>query len=129
MNAQPYKESLQNRRRRIRFFTLSALVCILLLWLVTPAKPFFAGMFLGGLTSLYNVLHLARRLRLVGESILSGGKARWGLGMSQRFLALILPLILGVRFPDQVDVLGIFLGFPLGYLAAVVAELSCVKSR
>lgn len=128
MNFQPYRESLEIRRRRVLILTSSVLALISLLWLALPAKAFFAGMFLGGLVSLYNVLHIARKLRLAGEAALSGERPRLGLGMIQRFLALILPLILGVRYPEQVSFLSIFLGLPLGYVAAIVVELSCIKS-
>ncbi|MFD1427232.1 ATP synthase subunit I [Kroppenstedtia sanguinis] len=128
MDFQPYRESLLIRRRRVVILTACSLALILLLWLILPAKPFFAGMFLGGLVSLYNVLHIARKLRLAGEMALAGEGSRMGIGLTNRFLVLILPLILGIRYPEQVNVLGIFLGFPLGYVAAVVVELSLIKS-
>ncbi|SMO67239.1 ATP synthase subunit I [Melghirimyces algeriensis] len=127
MDFQPYRESLGIRRHRVLIFTASVLALIFLMWLIFPAKSFFAGLFLGGLVSLYNVLHISRKLRLAGEAVLSGAKTR-GLGMANRFLALVLPLILGIRFPEQVNVLSIFLGLPIGYVTAIVVELSCIKT-
>ncbi|MFD1397555.1 ATP synthase subunit I [Kroppenstedtia eburnea] len=128
MDFQPYRESLEIRRRRVMILTACSLALIFLLWLTLPARSFFAGMFLGGLVSLYNVLHIARKLRLAGETALAGEGSRPGLGLTNRFLALILPLILGIRYPEQVNVLSIFLGLPLGYMAAVMVELSLIKS-
>ncbi|WP_169713645.1 ATP synthase subunit I [Paludifilum halophilum] len=122
LSRKPHLDAIHERTRRVTLLTSAVLTVILLLWATTPAKPFFAGMFLGGLVSLYNILHIARKLRQVGERMLTGDGRRSGIGMASRFLMLVLPVALAIRYPEWVDARSIFLGLPIGYAVAVVVE-------
>ncbi|SFX63198.1 ATP synthase I chain [Thermoactinomyces sp. DSM 45891] len=109
---------------RVVVITLVLFITLLTFWLLTPHKPLLAGVALGLSVSLYNFLHLARRVRLVGESIVETGAARKSLGMIQRVFMVIFSILLAVRFPEQIDGRGIILGVPACYIFSVFVYFS-----
>lgn len=116
-----------------RRFILSLTSCILLvsilLWFIIPAKSLVAGFILGGSISLYNVLYLARRVRLFNEVIVRGSSRRVGLGFFNRVLMVAFAIILTYRFPEWIDYRSLILGLPLCYIFLVVASCIYVKKE
>ncbi|MCS1352287.1 ATP synthase subunit I [Mechercharimyces sp. CAU 1602] len=110
-------------RRHILRYSGIILTTLVLLWIITPYKPFLAGIILGGLVSLYNVLYLARRIRIIGERVVAGqGPA--GTGLVNRILMIGFSVIMAVRFPEWIDYRSLVLGWPISYiLLAVVGYL------
>jgi ATP synthase protein I len=105
----------------LRRYTLASALLLLagclLAWFFLPYKAFLAGMMLGMLTSLYNILQLARRLRIAGEwAVVTGGRKGSGLGSLNRYLMVILAVFILYRFPSYFGVLGFMLGLPVCYL-------------
>ncbi|PTX62510.1 ATP synthase I subunit [Melghirimyces profundicolus] len=99
------------------------------LWLLTPQKPFFAGLFLGGLVGLYNIHYLARRLRLLEAYASSGSGRRPGSGMVNRFLMAVAPLLIAVRFPGWIDWRAVLIGLPAGLVAVLLVEFWDVRKN
>lgn len=119
---------MQTIRRKVIYLTAGFLTALLIMWLLTPYKAFIAGIILGLLVSLYNVLYLARRVRLAGESTIAAGtKKVQGTGMINRFLMAALAVIVGVKYPQVIDVRTIPLGLPICYILIVLLEFWQVK--
>ena len=116
-----------------RRFILSLTSCILLisilLWFFIPAKSLVAGFILGGAISLYNVLYLARRVKLAGLLVISGSSRKAGLGFFNRILMVAFAIILTYRFPEWIDYRTLILGFPLCYAMLVPASWLYVKKE
>ncbi|RAL23320.1 ATP synthase subunit I [Thermoflavimicrobium daqui] len=107
---------MQFMRRQLVILTAVFLSLLLISWFLTPYKTFIAGIALGILTAFYNVLHLARRLRLAGElAIQTDGKKMSGLGVINRFLMVTLGVIILYKFPEVFDYRGFALGLPICY--------------
>lgn len=116
-------------RRFILILTSCILLASILLWLIIPAKSLVAGFILGGSISLYNVLYLARRVRMVNEMIIRGSSRRVGLGFFNRVLMVAFAIILTYRFPEWIDYRTLILGLPLCYIFLVVASWLYVKKE
>jgi ATP synthase protein I len=116
-------------RRFILSLTSCILIVSILLWFIIPAKSLVAGFILGGSISLYNVLYLARRVRMVNEFIIRGSSRRVGLGFFNRVLMVAFAIILTYRFPEWIDYRSLILGLPLCYIILVVAACLYVKKE
>ncbi|HET7615621.1 MAG TPA: ATP synthase subunit I, partial [Bacillales bacterium] len=81
-------------RRLTLILSCSMLAILILLWFVIPAKPFVAGLILGGLISLYNVLSLARRVRVAGQLAAAGSSRVTGAGLLNRMLMVVFGILL-----------------------------------
>lgn len=99
--------------RHVTRITFLLLVFLSVMWLLTSAKPFFAGWILGGMVSLYFFHTLARRVRMMREITLSGDGRRIGTGLGFRILMVAVCLIGIARIPEHVNVIGFFLGLPM----------------
>ncbi|SEM79985.1 ATP synthase subunit I [Lihuaxuella thermophila] len=110
-------------RRRVVASTAGLLIALLITWLLTPYKDLTAGLILGVCVSLYNVLYMARRVRLAGEFAAQTGstKAR-GTGMINRYLMVALAILIAMKYPDWVDVRTVALGVPVCYILLVLLE-------
>ncbi|PRX42024.1 ATP synthase I subunit [Planifilum fimeticola] len=115
-------EALRIRQRRVTILTFVVLALFFLLWLTTPMKAVFAGLLLGGLASLYNVLHLARRIRLVRESIRTGS-GRVGTGLGNRLIMAAAAVIIAAKYPDFFNLAAVGLGLGLSYVQVVIVEV------
>ncbi|TCP69509.1 ATP synthase subunit I [Baia soyae] len=114
---------------RVVMITLVLFITLLAFWLLTPHKSLLAGVALGLSVSLYNFLHLARRVRLAGESVIETGTARTGLGFIQRILMVTFAVLIAVRFPEQIDGRGIALGAPVCYILSLFVYISLPANR
>ncbi|WP_077614203.1 ATP synthase subunit I [Caenibacillus caldisaponilyticus] len=108
-------------RRFILILSCAFYGASLLLWLFTPLKSFAAGFILGGLISLYNILYLARRVRIIHEQAAWAVPRRAGSGFVNRVLMVAFGVILAYRFPEQIDYRGLAPGLALGYILMVIA--------
>lgn len=119
---------LQPMLRRLLFLSVGLLVILLIIWLLTPYKPFIAGIALGLVTGLYNVLYTARKVRLSTERyIATGGKKAQGTGMINRFLMVTLAVIIAALRPTIFDMRTIALGLPICYILTVLLEFWQVR--
>jgi ATP synthase protein I len=99
-------DPLHTIRRRVVILTAGFLALLLVLWLLTPYKKMVAGAGLGLLVSLYNVLYMARKVRLAGETTLATGSTRHrGTGMINRYLMVALAILVAFKYPMHFDVL------------------------
>jgi ATP synthase protein I len=116
-------DALSTLRRYTLVSALLLLTGCLLVWFFLPYKALLAGVMLGLLVSLYNILQLARRLRIAGEWVMAtGGRQGSGLGSLHRYLMVILAVFILYRFPPYFDVLGFMLGLPVCYLLPLVVH-------
>jgi ATP synthase protein I len=107
-------------RRLILILSCWILAVLILLWFITPAKSFVAGFILGGLISLYNVLYLARRVRIVGQFAVAGSRRIVGTGFVNRILIVVFGIILAYRFPEWIDYRSLVFGLLISYVVMVV---------
>lgn len=95
------------------------LVTFGLIWFFKPMRALANGSLLGGLISLYNIFHLAFRLRIAGLRVRSGSRKPAGLHMTVRFLTVIFGALLVYRFPTRIDYHSFVLSLLFGYLLLV----------
>lgn len=108
-------------RRQIIILSCSIFTLLILLWLFTPAKAFIAGLLLGGLISFYNILYLARRVRMAGQMAVAGGPGLLrGTGMFNRILMVGLSVIITVRFPKVIDYRSLILGLLMYFILLII---------
>lgn len=107
--------------RLVLILTSIILLISILLWLITPAKSFVAGFILGGLISLYNILYLARRVKLITQLVIAGSQRHMGLGFLYRILMVIFGAILVYKLPEWFDYRSYVLGLPLCYILLLIA--------
>ncbi|MFC4077359.1 ATP synthase subunit I [Salinithrix halophila] len=105
------------------------LTSLLLLWLLTPQKTFFAGLFLGGLVSLYNILNVARKLTALEAHAFGESHKRPGSGMINRFLMAAAPLLFAAAYPQWIDFRAVLLGLPSGLAAVLLIEFWDVRKK
>jgi len=104
-------------RQRVVFLTAGILFLLLIIWMITPYKKMVAGCFLGVCVSLYNVSHLATRVKLAGNYAIATGSTRHkSTGMMHRYLMVALAIIIAVSFPTWFDVRAIVAGLPVCYI-------------
>jgi ATP synthase protein I len=115
-------------RRLVLILTAVTLFCSILLWLFTPAKSFVAGFILGGLISLYNVLYLARRVKIISQLVITGVQRRMGLGFLYRVLMIIFGAILVYKRSEWFDYRSYVLGLPLCYILLLIATGFTIKN-
>jgi hypothetical protein len=114
-------------RRQVLHLAVGLLILLLIIWYLTPSsQTFLAGMILGLLTGLYNILHLARRVRIVGEQVIAskGKKVRSGLGMINRFLLVALAVTIVGLYPQHFDYKGLIAGLPICYILPLAAAFT-----
>ncbi|GGE28452.1 hypothetical protein GCM10011391_03770 [Pullulanibacillus camelliae] len=110
-------------RRLIIILSSGFLTILILLWLLTPAKSFIAGLLLGGLISFYNLLYLARRIRMAGLVAITGRPGLRGTGMFNRILMVAFAVILAVRFPEAIDYRSLILGLLLNFVLLIIVAV------
>ncbi|TCS95589.1 ATP synthase subunit I [Hazenella coriacea] len=117
-------DSLHFMRTRIILLTVIFLSLLLISWFIFPFQKAIAGLMIGVIVSLYNILHLARRLRIAGEvAIATGSLQTPGIGMMNRILMICAAFLIAIQFPELVDFRMIFLGLPVCYIIAVIVQL------
>lgn len=99
--------------RHVTRIILIIQVLLFVMWALTSAKPFLAGLILGGVVSLYFFHTLARRVRLMREVTLSGNGRRVGTGLGFRMLMVAVCLFGIAQVPEHVNVVGFLLGLPM----------------
>lgn len=122
-------QELVRVRRLILILSCSVLAGLLLIWLVVPAKPFIMGIIIGGLISLYNVLYLARRVRIAGQLAMTHGLRSAGSGLTSRIGMIVIGVALAYRFPQWIDFRALVIGLPLSYVLMVVAMCLYIKKE
>ncbi|SDW41183.1 ATP synthase I chain [Marininema mesophilum] len=115
-------EALDLRRRRMITLSIIPLFIFLLLWIITPYRPFFAGLALGAGISLCNILYLARRIRIIGEVAAAGSQPRSGTGLLTRILLVVFGVGLTFRYPEWFDYRSFLLGLPMCYVLLIIVE-------
>ncbi|MBA4495954.1 ATP synthase subunit I [Paenactinomyces guangxiensis] len=114
--------------RRVLVFTVGLIIALLILWFSTSYQQAIAGLILGILVSLYNVLYLARKLRIAGEyAIATGSPKTPGVGMLNRFLMVTLAVMITVKYPGTFDFRSMVLGLPVCYILSVFMYFWCSK--
>lgn len=101
--------------RIIAIWTISILFGALLLMFITPAHSMIAGFILGALISLYNAWHIARRMKLIGKTAISG-TVRTNTGLFMRVLAVITGVFFVSLYPEWFDYRSFLLGLTLCYI-------------
>lgn len=89
-----------------------------LIWFFRPARALASGALLGGLISLYNIFHLALRLRIAGLRARSGLRPA-GLHSIIRILTVVFGTLLVYRFRARIDYHSFVLSLLFGYLLLV----------
>src|SRR5699024_771087 len=84
-------------------------------------SPWIAGIILGLVIGLYNVLYLARRTRIVGERIIGGRARAGGSGLLTRMLLVVFGIALAYRFPEEFNILAYVCSLPLSYIIMLIA--------
>jgi ATP synthase protein I len=114
-------DMMQAIRRQVVILSAGILTLLLIMWFITPYRVFLNGVILGILVSLYNILHLGRRLHLVGkQAITTDGKRVSGLGVINRYLMVTLAIIIIAKYPQYVDYKGFILGLPICYILPLI---------
>lgn len=116
-------------RRQILILSSGVLAVLVILWLIVPTKAFVAGFILGGVISLYNVLYLARRVRVIGQMVVEGSARIAGAGLINRILMVVFAAILAYRFPEWIDYRSLILGLPMSYMIMVLVAILYVKKE
>ncbi|GGE05289.1 hypothetical protein GCM10011571_02940 [Marinithermofilum abyssi] len=114
--------ALERRRWRVTVLSLVFVAIFSLLWLSTPFKPFFGGLILGALVSLYNVINIAKKVRTNGEAVLSGKGRGGGTGLIYRIMMVVFSVILVARYPAWFDFRSLLLGLPISYVLLIAVE-------
>jgi uncharacterized membrane protein YfhO len=120
-------------RLRVILLTAGLLSFFMIMLYLTPYKTFLFGLILGLLLSCYNVLHTAKKLYGIGETVSRGERWTRGTGMVTRFLVVALVLYIASRYPHIFDVKAVLFGLPLGYILSVCAyfqvreQMKCSK--
>ena len=78
--------------------------------------------------SFHHLIHIAHRLKIAGEQILAGSTPR-GTGMIYRVLSLMVPLLIGMRYPEWIHPLSVLLGLPIGYVVVIAVEISLFEQK
>jgi len=115
--------------RLIIIFSGGFLTIFILLWLVIPAKSFIAGLLLGGLISFYNLLYLARRIKMASLVAITGRPGLRGTGMFNRILMVVFAIILVARFPEAIDYRALILGLFLNFVLLIIIALLFMRKR
>jgi len=116
-------------RRLIIIFSSGFLTIFILLWLVVPAKSFIAGLLLGGLISFYNLLYLARRIKMASLVAITGRPGLRGTGMFNRILMVVFAIILVARFPKAIDYRSLILGFFLNFVLLITVAVLFMRKK
>ncbi|TCP20253.1 ATP synthase I subunit [Scopulibacillus darangshiensis] len=106
--------------RMMMIISCSIFIILTFLWFVTPAKPLIAGFILGELISIYNIFHLAYRVKLAGDRVAAGSQKLVGIKTLTRILMVGFGIILVYRFPEWIDYRSFVLTLPFGYILMVV---------
>jgi len=85
----------------------------------TPYTRVFNGLLLGGAVSFYNLWLLQRKTKVLTESVASTGKAKGGLGTFSRFAAVILAVLIAIRFPSTFQIISVVAGIVSSYVIIV----------
>lgn len=93
---------------------------LIILWFLTPVKPLVAGIILGGLISIYNIFHMAFRVKLASDRVIAGSQKLVGIKTLSRILMVVFGIILAYRFPEWIDYRSMVLTLPLGYILMVI---------
>ncbi|MFC7440067.1 ATP synthase subunit I [Laceyella putida] len=116
-------DPLHTIRRRVVILTAGFLALLLVLWYLTPYKKMVAGTGLGLLVSLYNILYMARKVRLAGEfTVATGSTKQRGTGMINRYLMVALAILVAFKYPMHFDVRTIVVGLPICYILIILLE-------
>jgi hypothetical protein len=109
-------------QRRVVQFTAGLLAFLIILWFFAPEqRPVIAGWMTGILTSLFNMIHLSRRLWIAAESVIATGSPKTpGIGLISRILIVVLAIAIARRFPDYVDFRTVVLGLPVCYIITII---------
>ncbi|GAY77853.1 ATP synthase subunit I [Sporolactobacillus inulinus] len=91
-----------------------------LIWFYEPVRALASGFLLGGLISLYNVFHLAFRLKIAGLRAQSGVRKSEGLHMTVRILMIVFGVLIVYRFSTRIDYRSFVLSLLFGYLMLVM---------
>ncbi|HET7521805.1 MAG TPA: ATP synthase subunit I [Bacillales bacterium] len=118
---------LDRFRRLTLILSCTVLAILAVLWFFLPARAVIAGLILGGLISLYNVLYLARRVRMAGQSVIDGHFRLIGTGLMNRLLMVGLGIMFVYRFPEWIDARFFVFGLLISYVLMVVA--ACVNTK
>ncbi|SFI66656.1 ATP synthase subunit I [Thermoflavimicrobium dichotomicum] len=123
---------LHTIRRQVMLLAVGILITLLIMWFLTPPnfKPIVAGAVLGISVGLYNILHLARRLRISGEqAIATNGKRISGLGVINRYLMVTLAAIIIATNPQYFDPKGFAMGLPVCYILPLAVAIFQKKKQ
>lgn len=121
-------DSLKMIQQQVVYFTAGILTLLLAIWFIVPYQGIVAGIFLGICVSLYNVLYLAKKVRVIEENAIATKTSKYrGIGMINRFLMVAFAILLAVKFPAWFDVIAVAAGLPFCNILAVC--LGFVKVR
>ena len=114
-------------RRQILILGSGLIIALVILWLILPNKSLVAGFILGCAISIYNILYLARKVRMTGEVIANGTRSVMGTGFFNRILMVAFGVILVVKFPESIDYRSLILGLPVSYILMVFIAVFYTK--
>lgn len=95
-------------------YTLYLSSILVIGWGFTSYKPFFLGMLLGTVISLFNLWLLSRRIERVGQAVVKGEKA-YSLGMMSRFASAGFIVLIALQFPNHLNLIGVIIGLMSTY--------------
>lgn len=119
---------LDRVRRLILILSGCVFALLFLLWAVIPARAWVAGLILGSAISIYNVLYLGFRIKIVSQLAMAGKRPR-GLGLMHRILVVALGMVVAYQFPEWVDYRSTALGLPVGYILMIAATCATTKNK
>lgn len=113
-------DSLKMIQQQVVYFTAGILTLLLAIWFIVPYQGIVAGIFLGICVSLYNVLYLAKKVRLIEENAISKKFAKHqGNGQIHRYLMVALAIFLAVKFPAWFNAIAVAAGLPFCNILSV----------
>ena len=104
--------TIMARHRKWMFFLLAFFV---LGAGFSPYPTVFIGLTLGGTVSLYNLWLLQKKVNDFGDAVIRGERPR-GLGLTSRFAAAILAVLIAIRFQEHIHMVGVLVGLLTSYI-------------
>lgn len=88
-------------------------------WGLTSYKQVFAGLLLGSVISLYFLWSTARKIDMLGQAVVEGGKAM-SLGTFSRLASAILAVMIATRYPEYFHLVSVVIGLMTSYVVIMI---------
>jgi ATP synthase protein I len=108
-------------------YTLYLLAVFVVGWGFTDYQVLFQGLISGTLLSFFNLWHLYRQTKTLGQAAVDGTRA-FSLGIVPRIAVAVLAGVAIIRFPETFHMLGVIIGLMSTYIIILIDSLFQTKN-